>query len=373
MGILVECPACKLRGGLKRKICKCGHNVQKTNSKNYWIEYYLDGKRTRERIGRSKQAAENRFREIQTAKAEGRHINKNMNSLVTLGVLRDWYLDLPEVKQKRSFKDIQISINIVVNHISEKLPLSQLGPIHIEEFRKFRLRENTIWGRPAKPATVNRNVANFRAMLNRGVDYGKLETNPVGRIKQLEENNIRERVLSQDEFNQLLKNCNGEMKGLVLIAYYLPMRQAEILNLTWDEIDFKNTFIRLGASRTKNKTVRSIPMNPKIKAYFQNLPRPLQGGFVFSKRRFNRRAYDKAVEVSCLGNFTFHDLRHCAINNLRLAGNDHFAIKKISGHKTDSAFQRYNLVTEEEMKGMKWLEEKGDNFGMMDTYMDTKP
>ena len=328
---------------------------------------------TRERIGRSKQAAENRFREIQTAKAEGRHINKNMNSLVTLGVLRDWYLDLPEVKQKRSFKDIQISINIVVNHIGEKLPLSQLGPIHIEEFRKFRLRENTIWGRPAKPATVNRNVANFRAMLNRGVDYGKLETNPVGRIKQLEENNIRERVLSQDEFNQLLKNCNGEMKGLVLIAYYLPMRQAEILNLTWDEIDFKNTFIRLGASRTKNKTVRSIPMNPKIKAYFQNLPRPLQGGFVFSKRCFNRKAYKKAVKAAGLIDFTYHDLRHCAINNLRLAGNDHFVIKRASGHKTDCAFKRYNLVTEEEMKGMKWLDEKEGKSGTMDTYMDTMP
>ena len=48
-------------------------------------------------------------------------------------------------------------------------------------------------------------------------------------------------------------------------------------------------------------------------------------------------------------------------------------MRKYPRHKTDSAFQRYNLVTEEEMKGMKWLEENGDNFGMMDTYMDTKP
>ena len=44
--------------------------------------------------------------------------------------------------------------------------------------------------------------------------------------------------------------------------------------------------------------------------------------------------------------FTFHDLRHCAINNLRLAGNDHFVIKQASGHKTDSDLQRYNLVKE---------------------------
>ena len=372
MGILVECPNCKMRISLSRKVCKCGNKVQKADSKNYWIEYYLNGKRTRERIGRSKKAAENRFREIQTAKAEGRHINKNKNSLVNLGNLRDWYLDLPEVMQKRSFRHIQTSINIVVSHVGQKLSLSQLGPEDIEKFRKIRLRENTLWGRPAKPATVNRNVANFRAMLNRAVDYGKLEINPIGRIKQLEENNIRERVLSQDEFERLLSNCHGEIKGCVLIAYYLPMRQEEIVNLTWEEIDFTHGFIRLGANRTKTKTVRSIPMHQKIIYYLQCLPRPLNGGFVFSKRCYNRKAYKKAVQAVGLGDFNFHDLRHCAINNLRLAGNDHFVIKQASGAKTDSAFKRYNLVTEEEMKGMKWLEEKEENCGTMDTYMDTR-
>ena len=39
--------------------------------------------------------------------------------------------------------------------------------------------------------------------------------------------------------------------------------------------------------------------------------------------------------------------------------------------KTDSAFQRYNLVTEEEMKSIKWLDEKGGKSGTIDTYMDT--
>ena len=75
MGILVECPKCKSRGSTTCKVCKCGNQVQKSNSKNYWIDYYINGKRTRERIGRSKQAAENRLRVVETAKAEGRHIN----------------------------------------------------------------------------------------------------------------------------------------------------------------------------------------------------------------------------------------------------------------------------------------------------------
>ena len=372
MGILVECPACKIRGGLKRKLCKCGHNVQKASSKNYWIEYYLEGKRTRERIGRSKQAAENRLREVQTAKAEGRNIRKNKNSLITLGNLRDWYLDLSEVKQRRSFSSIKKCLRICVDGIGD-IPVSQLTQNRLELFRKKRLTEiSERKGRPVKPSTVNRDVANLRAMLNKALDHSKIESNLIGWIKQLEENNVRERVLSPEEFETLYLHCPASLKGLVLIAYYLPMRQAEIMNLTWQEIDLKTGFIRLGGERTKNKTGRVIPLHPRIVDFFKSFPRPIHGGYIFGQsRRFNRKAFNKAVEAAGINDFTFHDLRHCAINNLRLAGNDHYTIKQASGHKTDIAFQRYNLVTEEEIKGMKWLDENGGKSGTVDTYMDT--
>ena len=44
MGILVECPNCRTRSGLSRKVCNCGHRIQKSESKNYWIEYYYKKK-----------------------------------------------------------------------------------------------------------------------------------------------------------------------------------------------------------------------------------------------------------------------------------------------------------------------------------------
>ena len=371
MGILVECSVCKLRGGLKRKICKCGHNVQKTGSKNYWIDYYINGKRTRERIGRSKQAAENRLREVQTAKAEGRHINKNKNAFITLGQIRDWYLDLSETKQKRSYKDIRICLNNCVDRIGD-IQASQLNTLNVEKFRQGRLSEISIRkGKPVLPSTINRDVANFRAMLNKAVDYSLIESNPIGRIKQLEENNIRERVLNPEEFELLLYNCPEHLKGPVLIGFYIPMRQGEIFQLTWDKVDIVRKYIRLG-QETKNKTGRVIPLHPKILDYLNSLPRPIHGGYIFEKRWYDRHAFDKAVQNAGIVDFRFHDLRHCAINNLRLAGNDHFSIKKVSGHKTDIAFQRYNLVTEEEMLGMKWLDSKKDEQRTMDTYMDTK-
>ncbi len=373
MGILVECPACRKRGWLKRKICECGYNVQKANSKNYWIDYYWEDKRKRERIGRSKQAAENRLREVQTAKAEGRHIKKNKNETVTIGALRDWYLDLSEVKQRRSFSSIKKCLRICVAGIGD-IPVSQLTLNRLELFRKQRLTEiSERKGRPVKPSTINRDVANLKAMLNKALDHSKIESNPIDRIKQLEENNVRQRVLSSEEFESLYLHCPPSLKGIVLMGFYLPMRQAEILNLTWKEIDLKMGFISLGGERTKNKTGRVVPLHPRIIKFLRTCPRPIDGGYVFGdSRRFNRKAYNKAVKAAGIVDFTNHDLRHCAINNMRLAGNDQFVIKQASGAKTDSVFQRYNFVSEEEMKGIKWLDEKSVNSGTMDTYMDTK-
>jgi integrase len=51
-------------------------------------------------------------------------------------------------------------------------------------------------------------------------------------------------------------------------------------------------------------------------------------------------------------NFTFHDLRHTAINNWRLRGHDFFRIMAASGHKTMNVFKRYNTVSKEELKAL---------------------
>ena len=75
-------------------------------------------------------------------------------------------------------------------------------------FKEKDCRKKTVWGRPAKPATINRNVANFKAMFNRALDYGIIEINSVIQVKQLEENNVRELVLSEEEFEVLYNHCS---------------------------------------------------------------------------------------------------------------------------------------------------------------------
>ena len=103
MALLVECPECKRRNSAKVKACKCGFALAKFSGRVWWIEWYQDGQRKRERIGPNKSAAEQRLREVLTARTEGRYIKKSPDVRTFFKDLATWYLELAEVKAKRSY------------------------------------------------------------------------------------------------------------------------------------------------------------------------------------------------------------------------------------------------------------------------------
>ena len=67
-------------------------------------------------------------------------------------------------------------------------------------------------------------------------------------------------------------------------------------------------------------------------------------------------------KMAGLDDFVFHDFRHVAKSNLRNAGNiPTVIIMKVSDHKTMSMFIRYNIVDEEDLKGMKWIDSESES------------
>ena len=78
------------------------------------------------------------------------------------------------------------------------------------------------------------------------------------------------------------------------------------------------------------------------------MPRGLPAVPVFTFKGLAIGAIKKAFITACkkagIEDFTFHDLRHTAINNWRLAGHDYFRIMAATGHKTMSVFKGYNSV-----------------------------
>src|SRR5208282_4846340 len=138
MGLLMECPECKKRNSQKAKTCKCGFALAKFSGRVWWIEYYDHDKRLRrERIGPNKAAAEQRYREVMSARTEGRYIKKSPDARTPFKNLAQWYLDLPEVKAKRSYDRDERSLLNFLPFFGERL-LKDINPAMVEAYKQTR-------------------------------------------------------------------------------------------------------------------------------------------------------------------------------------------------------------------------------------------
>ena len=245
----------------------------------------------------------------------------------------------------------------------KNISIDDITPESVRLYREKRKKEFSIPYPEKHPSetTINREVSAFKTMLNKGVRYSILDSNPIRFVPLMKEDNVREKVLTEEEFERLFNEAEDHLKPILLVAYYHPMRRDEIIKLKWSEVDLSGEvgFIRLSANRTKGKKAgRSVPIHPDVKDVLSKLPSRFQNGRVFLRhgKPFNecKHAFSTALKKAEIHDFRFHDFRHCAITNLRKAGNDYTLIMKASGHKTFSTFLRYNLITEEDLKDMKF-------------------
>ena len=356
MALLVECPECKKRNSQKAKNCKCGFALAKFSGRVWWIEYYDHDKRLRrERIGPNKAAAEQRYREVMSARTEGRYIKKSPDVLTLFKELAAWYLDLPEVKVKRSYKKDQMHCKRLIAQFGDRL-LKDITPTMVEAYKQERLCAISFLGKPTKPATVNRELTTFKTIFNKAVRNGKADRNPAQGVRQLKENNARDRILSPEEYVRLLAHCPAHLKPVVKLGYLTGMRRGEILGLRWGQIDLKEGFIKLEAEDTKTNEGRLVPLKGELVEMFKAMPRGLPMTPVLTYQGHSmaemKRSFTTACKRAGIEDFTFHDLRHTAINNWRLQGHDYFRIMAASGHKTMNVFKRYNTVNKEELRAL---------------------
>jgi integrase len=236
--------------------------------------------------------------------------------------------------------------------------LKGINPAMVEAYKQTRLNQPSgpTPQHLTKPATVNRELACLKTIFSKAVKNGKAERNPAQGVKMLKENNERDRVLSPEEYVRLLTHCPAYLKSIVKLACHTGMRQGEILSLTWGQVDLREGFIRLRPEDTKTNEGRLVPFNGELREMFKELPRNLPAARVFNRNSKPIASIREVFEAACrraeIEGFTFHDLRHTAINNWRLQGHDYFRIMAATGHKTMNVFKRYNTVSKDELKAL---------------------
>jgi len=196
-------------------------------------------------------------------------------------------------------------------------------------------------------ATLNRETTCLKTIIRRAVLNRQLDRNPLEGLKPFKEF-PRSRTLSLEEYNRLLSKCSEHIRPIVELAYVTAMRRGEILNLRWDQVDFKHRIIILEAAATKTQEKREVPLDAKLIEMIQRIPRVLGSRYVFSFRgrqvKDIKTAFRRACARAGIRDFRFHDLRHCGVTNMRKAGVPDNVIMSISGHKTTSMFRRYDAV-----------------------------
>lgn len=179
--------------------------------------------------------------------------------------------------------------------------------------------------------------------------------NPLVAIDKLEENNIRDRVLSLEEEERLFKNLTEYQKAIVLIDLRTALRKAKLLQLKWEDIDFENKIIKIVKIRKGKPVPDSLPLTKEAEECLLNLPRLSE--YVFTNIY---KGFANALKNANIENFTFHDLRRTVGTRMLTSGSDIRTVQQQLGHSRVTTTERY---THPDMQERRQAVEKLDSYG----------
>lgn len=256
---------------------------------------------------------------------------------------------------------------------------TKLGDITAWQIEKWRTRK--IKG-GTKPATVNRDLGTLKAALNRAVEWGYLDANPLARVKPVKTDDLgRPRFLSDDEEIRLRgalddreerhrkarESANAwrserdyplmpdlralpfvdHLKPIVLLALNTGMRRGEIFNLASEDVDLARALLTVRGAGAKSGKTRHLPLNAEALGILRDWHRMSTGsGLVFPGEEGARldnidHGWQKLCADAPLTAFRFHDLRHTFASKLVMAGVDLNTVRELLGHSDITMTLRY--------------------------------
>jgi integrase len=313
----------------------------------WYVDFTYCGKRIRQFGGHTKEKARNTLAKMRLEKLDEKlGYKKPKLEDVTFEKFADDFLNDYAKPNKRSWQRDEFSLKRLKEFFKGDM-LGEIGPEKVERFKAKRQAD-------VSPSTVNRELACLKTLFSKAVEWGRLETNPISKVKKFREPNARERILSQDEARRLIECASPEIQPVLIVALNTGMRRNEILSLKWKDLDFVRDFLSIGDS--KSGKGRKVPMNGAVREALKTIGRQAGTEFVFynpgTKTHLMNIAgsFSSARTAAGLEGVRLHDLRHTAASKMIEAGVDLVTVSKILGHASIQMTMRYAHPTPENMK-----------------------
>lgn len=263
------------------------------------------------------------------------------------------YRDGRKVAGLRTYIDQKSKLQALRAHFGTQ-KLRGLSATSLDRFKAHRLKTPKEAGGKRAIASVNRELALLRRMLNVALEEKWILQNPFTTRKSListADERQRERILTREEEQRLLAACDSvasfnpraHLKPIIICALDTGMRRGEILKLKWSDVDFINSTITVRAFNTKTMRKREVVMTERLSralgAFFESSEKnsdALCFGFDEVKGSFAG-----ARTRAGLPDVRFHDLRHTAASRLVSAHIPLSEVGKILGHTQPATTYRY--------------------------------
>ncbi|MDT5158591.1 MAG: hypothetical protein QOH51_2948 [Acidobacteriota bacterium] len=226
----------------------------------------------------------------------------------------------------------------------------------IYSYRSERLKTQTKYKRPLKLASMNRELAVLRRMLNIALRQGWISKNPFNAGEPLiivSGEMRRDRILTIEEEVRLLAACDHpqrkHLKPLLIALLDTGARKGEMLKLHWADICFNTRMITFRALNTKTLKSRSVAITNRLYGELVNLWESSNkdlNGEVFGisdnvRNSFKSACKEAEIKHGGLDGITIHSLRHTAATRLVQGQMPIQMVGRILGHTQVNTTYRY--------------------------------
>ena len=324
----------------------------------YWIKYYRGGRRFRESSESKKESVAKRLLRLREGQiAEGKFTGLEPQRIRYEALEKDFLNDY-KINGRKSAEMVEYNLH----HLREYFGGMKAKNITADKIRAYvtwRKQQQTHYHRPPTNATINRELSALRRMFTLASQAGRVRVIPF--IAKLQENNVRKGFFTHYEYLSLRDALPEFLRPVVAFGYYTGMRKGEILKLEWSQVDLREGTVRLEVGTTKNDDARTVALPADLLEELKGqktirdkkFPRC---EFVFFNHKTGKQikdfrgSWETATSEVGLDGRLFHDLRRTGVRNLLRAGVPERVAMAISGHKTRTVFDRYNIVDERDIR-----------------------